>query len=139
MSSLFDLMRKTNEAQAVRLGLPINRQYSDDELVESIQALADAEHELALELGTMSSDEYMGKLGPDEQRLLNELNRKLIPFRVTVTLPDRTEQINILATDACHANIRVVEMVFGDFDSEKPQSFRVKVEPVQTCNLRRAA
>lgn len=135
MSSLFDMMRKTNEAQAVRLGIPVSRQFSDSELIDSMQALVDAERELY----GMNEDERLGKLGPDEKRLLDELNRKLIPFRVTVTLPDRTEQINILATDACHANIRVVEMIFGDFDAEKPQSFRVKVEPVQTRNLRRAA
>jgi hypothetical protein len=136
MSSLFDLMRKTNEAQAVRLGIPVSRQFSDDELIDSMQALADAEREL---YGDMSTEERLGKLSEEEQRMLNELNRRLIPFRVTVTLPDRIEQINILATDACHANIRVVEMVFGDFDAEKPQAFKVKVEPVQTRNLRRAA
>lgn len=133
--SLFDLMRKTNEAQAVRLGIPVSRQFSDDELTDSMQAMADAERKLY----GMTEDERLGKLGEEEQRMLNELNRRLIPFRVTVTLPDRTEQINILATDACHANIRVVEMVFGDFDAEKPQAFKVKVEPVQTRSLRRAA
>jgi hypothetical protein len=137
--SFFDLMRKTQEAQAVRLGLPINRQYSDDELVESIQALNEAEHELSLELGTMSTDERLGKLGPDEQRLLNELNRKLIPFRVTVTTASNIETINILAAHSCAATIQVVEMLFGEFDADKPEAFKLKVEPMKQRDLRRAA
>lgn len=137
--SLFDMMRKSQEAQAVRLGLPIDRKYTDDDLVESIQALNEAEHDLELELYGMTDDERLGKLGPDEQRLLDELNRKLIPFRVTITLPDRVETINILAPDAVAANLRAAELLFGEFDTDKPKAFKLKVEPVQVRDLRRAA
>lgn len=138
--TLFQMMRKTQEAQAVRLGLPINRQYSDDELVESIQALQEAEHDLALELGVMSTDERLGKLGADEQALLDELNGKnLIPFRVTVTTASQIETINILAPNSCAATVQVVEMMFGEFDADKPEAFKLKVEPVKQRDLRRAA
>lgn len=140
MSSLFEMMRKSQEAQAVRLGLPIDRKFSDDDLVEAIQALAEAEHDLELELyGGMSTDERMGKLGPDEQRLLNEMNRKLIPFRVTVTTASNIETINILAAHSCAATIQVVEMLFGEFDADKPEAFKLKVEPMKQRDLRRAA
>jgi hypothetical protein len=139
MSPLFDLLRKSNEAQAVRLGLPVDRQFSDDELVESIRALEEAEHDLALEFGTMSRDERLGKLSPDEQRLLNEMDSKMLPFSVTVSTAAWIERINILAPDACAANIRAVEMMFGEFDTDKPQAFRIKVEPVKSRGVRRAA
>lgn len=140
MSDFFEMMRKHGEAQAVRLGLPVDRKYTDDELVESIQALAEAERDLALEFyGTMSTDERLGKLGPDEQRLLDELNRKLIPFRVTVTTAKGVEQISILAPHSCAATIRVVEMLFGEFDADKPEAFKLKVEPVKLRELKRAA
>lgn len=137
--SLFDMMRKSQEAQAVRLGIPVSRQFSDDELVESIQALAEAEHDLELEMYGSDPRNEGVPLSAPELKNLHEINGKLIPFRVTLTLPDRTEQINILATDACNANVRVVEMIFGDFNADKPQAFKLKVEPVNArCALRAA-
>lgn len=136
---LFDMARKHQEAQAVRLGLPIDRKFSDDELVESIRALAEAEHDLALEFGGMSTAERLCALSAEEQRQLAELTRKLIPFRVTITLQDRTEKLNVLATDSCMATIRVFELVFGELDTEKPESFKLKVEPVKVRGDQRRA
>lgn len=134
--SLLDMMRKANEAQAVRLGIPVSRQFSDNELADSMTALADAEREF---YGLDPRDESGCPLSPVEQHKLDELSRRLIPFCVTVVTADRTEQINVLAAHACAANVMVVEMLFGEFDAEKPQSFKIKVEPVQSRNLQRAA
>lgn len=118
MSELLTLMRKTNEAQAVRLGVPVQRQFSDDELAGSMELLAEAEAEL---------------YGLDPR------NRKLIPFRVTVTTAAGAKQINVLATDACMANVRAAEIMFPDFGCEKPMAFKIKVEPVNVVQLKEAA
>lgn len=139
-SPLFEMMRKHQEAQAVRLGLPINRHFSDDELVDSMSALAEAEHDLALEMyGTDPRDESGCPLSGPEVATLHELNRKLLSFRVTVTLPAQVEQINVLATDACMAIVKAFEIMFPDFEDDKPQAFKIKVEPVKLASLRRAA
>lgn len=128
MNNLLNLMRKTNEAQAVRLGVPVQRQFSDDELAGSMELLAEAEAEL---YGLDPRDESGGPLSAPEVAKLHELNGKMIAYHVTVTLPDRVETINVLAAHACAAIILVVEMLFGEFDAEKPQSFKIKVEPVR--------
>lgn len=129
MSDFFEMMRKHGEAQAVRLGLPVDRKYTDDELVESIQALAEAEHDLELEMyGSDPRMESGCALSPPELKLLREMDRRLIPFIVTVETAEKAETINILAPDSITANIRVVEMLF-DFDAEKPQAFKISVAP----------
>lgn len=130
MSTFFDLMRKTQEAQAVRLGLPIDRKFSDDELAESMIALSDAEREL---YGLDPRDESGCPLSPPEMQKLRELEGKMIAFRVTITLsPDRVETINVLAANAVSANVLVVDQLFGDcFDTDKMQSFKIKVEPLK--------
>lgn len=134
--SLFDLMRKTNEAQAVRLGVGVPRQFSDEELAPSMALLSQAERDLL----TMTPAERLGELSPVEQAALNDLNAKtLIPFRVTVTTDDRLEVVNVLAPDACAAMMQAVEMLFGDFSAIKPKSIKVKVEPIPQTFLRRAA
>lgn len=133
---LFTFMRKTNEAYAVRHGLPVERQFSDAELVESHKGLSEAERDL---LG-MQPAERLGELSAIEQAALNDLNATtLIPFRVTVTTNDRLEVVNVLAPDACSANIQIMEMLFGDFDAIKPKAIKIKVEPVKVSELRRAA
>lgn len=134
--SLFDLMRKTQEAQAVRLGVNVSRQFSDEELAPSMELLSEAERELL----TMTPAERLGELSPVEQAALNDLNAKtLIPFRVTVTTDNRLEVVNVLAPDACSANVQIIEMLFGDFDAIKPKAIKVKVEPINQSFLRRAA
>lgn len=134
--SLFDLARKTQEAQAVRLGLDVPRQFSDEELAPSMELLSQAERELL----TMQPAERLGELSAVEQAALNDLNAKtLIPFRVTVTTDDRLEVVNVLAPDACAAMMQAVEMLFGDFSVVKPKRFKVKVEPIKASELRRAA
>lgn len=136
MSTLLDLMRKTTEAQAVRLGIPVVRQFSDDELASSMAELESAERELY----GMKREERLGELSDVEQAALNDLNAKtLIPFRVTVTTDDRLEVVNVLAPDACSANVQIIEMLFGDFDAIKPKAIKVKVEPINQSFLRRAA
>lgn len=133
---LFTFMRKTNEAYAVRHGLPVERQFSDDELVESHKGLSQAERDLLC----MQPAERLGELSAIEQAALNDLNAKtLIPFRVTVTTDDRLEVVNVLAPDACAANVQMMEMLFGDFDAIKPKAIKIKVEPVKVSELRRAA
>lgn len=135
--TLFDLMRKTQEAYCVRHGIPVDRQFSDDDLADSQRTLTEAEREL---YGTMTADERMGRLGPEEQALLDELNAKnLIPFRVTVTTARQIETINILAPNSCAATVQAVEMMFGEFDADKPEAFKLKVEPMKQRDLRRAA
>lgn len=125
----FDLMRKSQEAQAVRLGVSIPRKLSDEEIAPSMQALSDAECDL---YGDMSIEERLGKLSPCEQRLLNEMNLKLITFRVTVTTASNTETINILAHHSCAAAIQAVDILFGEFDADKPEAFRLMVEPTRS-------
>lgn len=133
---LFTFMRKTNEAYAVRHGLPVDRQFSDAELVESHKGLSQAERDLLC----MQPSERLGELSAIEQAALNDLNAKtLIPFRVTVTTDDRLEVVNVLAPDACSANVQIIEMLFGDFDAIKPKAIKVKVEPINQSFLRRAA
>ncbi len=110
MSSLFTLMRKTQEAQAVRLGIAVARNFTDDELAESNRLLAEAERDL---------------YGP-----------RLIPFCVTVTTESGIEQLHILATDSCSANVQAVEMKLSGIN-DKP--FKVSVRPLKTEAMRRAA
>lgn len=136
MNNLLTLMRKTNEAQAVRLGVPVQRQFSDDELAGSMELLAEAEAEF---YGLDPRDESGGPLSAPEVTRLRELNRKLIPFRVTVTTAAGAKQINVLATDACMANVRAAEILFPDFDCEKPMAFKIKVEPINVVQLKEAA
>lgn len=126
--SLLQTAQQIQEAFCIRRGIPVARQFSDEQLAESHTNLAEAELEL---YGRMTRDEQFGRLAPEEQALLDELNRRLIPFRVTVTMADRTEQLSVLASDACMATVRVFEVIFGDFDSEKPQSFKLKVEAIR--------
>lgn len=134
--SLFTMMRKTQEAHAVRHGLPVTRQFSDDELATSMDMLSQAERELL----TMQRTERLGELSAVEQAALNDLNAKtLIHFRVTVTTNDRLEIVNVLAPDACAANVQIMEMLFGDFGVIKPKAIKIKVEPIKASELRRAA
>lgn len=134
---LFDMMRKTQEAYCVRHGISVDRQFSGDELADSQRTLTEVEREL---YPLMSADERMGRLGPEEQALLDELNGKnLIPFRVTVTTASQIETINILAPNSCAATVQAVELMFGEFDADKPEAFKLKVEPVNRSELRRAA
>jgi len=136
MSILFETMRKTQEAHAVRLGIPVARQFSDDELAGSMAELESAERELF----GMKPEERLGELSEVERAALNDLNAKtLIPFRVTVTTDDRIEVVNVLAPDACSANVQIMEMLFGDFGAIKPRAIKIKVEPIPASVLRRAA
>lgn len=135
-SPLFEMMRKTQEAYRVRHGLPVERQYTDDELVESMYGLDDAERILNRR---MSDEERLGRLSPDEQRLLDEMNRKNLPFHVTVTTEKGVEKVSILAPNAVAANVQAVEMLFGEFDTDKPEAFKLKVEPVRVPAMKRAA
>lgn len=136
MSELLTLMRKTNEAQAVRLGVQVERQFSDDELAGSMELLAEAEAEF---YGLDPRDESGGPLSAPEIAKLRELNRKLIQFRVTVTTSAGAKRINVLATDACMANVRAAEIMFPDFDCAKPMAIKIKVEPVNVDQLKEAA
>lgn len=77
--------------------------------------------------------ELFGKLSPVEQAMLDDLNTKtLIPFHVTVTVPGvGREQINLLAPTSCDAVIRALEIMFPDFDEEKPAGgLAIKVEAI---------
>lgn len=133
---LFTFLRKTNEAYAVRHGIPVERKFSDAELVESHKGLSEAEREIY----GMTETERLGELSAVEQAALNDLNAKtLIPFRVRVVAPNVFETINVLAPDAISANLQVVAMLFGDFDAVKPPRFKIKVEPIKVSELRRAA
>lgn len=136
--TLFQMMRKTQEAYCVRHGIPVDRQYSDDELADSHRTLTEVEREL---YPLMSDDERLGRLGPEEQALLNELNDKsLIPFRVTVAVPGLApEQVNVLAPHACNAVTMALELMFPDFDSVKPTGgIQIKAEAI-SAKFRRAA
>jgi hypothetical protein len=135
--SLFQMMRKTQEAYCVRHGIPVDRQFSDDELADSQRTLTEVERELY----GMTDDERMGRLGPEEQALLDELNGKnLITFRVTVTVPGRMpDQINVLAPHACNAVTMALELMFPEFDSVKPTGgIQIKAEAI-SAKSRRAA
>lgn len=139
MSVLFDLMRKTQEAYCVRHGIPVERQFSDAELAPCAEGIAQAEREL---YGFMSDEERIGRLGPEEQALLDELNGKsLIPFRVTVTVPSLApEQVNVLAPHACAALTMALEALFPDFDSVKPVAgLKIKVESITAAPPARIA
>lgn len=136
MSTLFDLMQKTQEAQAVRLGVPVARQFSDEELAGSMAELDAAERELY----GMKREERLGQLSEVEQSALNELNAgTLIAFRAIVTTDDRLEVLNVLAPDSCAATMQIMEMLFGDFEAVKPRAIKIKVEPIRLEAQRRAA
>lgn len=136
MSQLYTLMLKAQEAQAVRLGIEIPRQFTDAELAESTALLEQAEREL---YGADPRDESGCPLSAAELTKLRDLDRKVIPFLVTVTTAEGATQINVLATDACMASTRAAEIMFPDFDCEKPMAFKIKVEPINVVKLKEAA
>jgi hypothetical protein len=69
-------------------------------------------------------------LSQDEEECAGKL---MLPFRVTVTVPNRIpEQLSILAASSCDAVMRAFELLFPDFDSVKPHGgLKVAVEPVR--------
>lgn len=136
MSDLFEMMRRSQEAQAVRLGIPVARQFSDEELAGSMAELESAERELF----GMKREERLGQLSEVEQSALNELNAgTLIAFRAIVTTDDRLEVLNVLAPDSCAATMQIMEILFGDFEAVKPRAIKIKVEPIRLEAQRRAA
>lgn len=91
--------------------------------------------------GSIAADELFGRLSPVEQSMLDDLNTKtLIPFSVAVTVPGvGREQINLLAPTSCDAVIRALEIMFPDFDEEKPGGgLAIKVEAITPSNRRAA-
>lgn len=114
MSELLTVMRRANEAHAVRFGIAVERQFTDADLECSNAALDEIEAKL-----------YRGG--------------SLIPFRVTVTTAGGTEQVNIIATDACMANMNAVELLFPGFDCEKIMAIKIKVEPLHVAQIKEAA
>jgi hypothetical protein len=136
----FKIAQQTQEAYCVRHGIPVERKFSDDELVDSHMHIAGAERELS---GDMSTDERLGRLSTDEQRLLDALDtRPLIPFRVTTSLAGQpAEQISILARTSCDAAIQAVQLLFLDAGDCITTGFKVKGEPIRamTCPSQEAA
>ena len=134
MNKPFDFMtmaRKVQEAHCVRHGIEIERHFTDEQLAESDSVLAEVEAEL---YGHSPLGELVGQLSPEEQAILGEITAKtLIPFRVTVTVPGHApEQIGLIAQHACDAVTKAIEIMFPDFDSEKPTGgFSIKVEAVR--------
>lgn len=53
-------------------------------------------------------------------------------YCVTVTVDNQvTEQLRVLATNPCDANVIAIELLFGDFDSVKPKrGLKISVEPI---------
>lgn len=116
----FKLAQQTQEAYCVRHGIQVSRQFTDEELSPCHDGIAEAEREL---LGVMTTDERLGHLSPVEQAMLDEFStKKLIPFRVSVTVPGHApEQIGLIAAHACDA-----------VDSEKPAGgLAIKVEALR--------
>ena len=111
MTDLFALAEKQMEAQAVRLGIPISRRYSDNELAIAMEVLAEAEQQI--------------------------YGSPLLPFRVTVTVDGKAEQINMIERDSCSAIANALELAFAD--CSKPGAFKVKVEPLHVAELKVAA
>ena len=102
-------MQKINEAYCVRNGLPVDRKFSDTDLIEANAGIASA-----------------------EQELYGEINRRrLIPFRVSVTMPDRTEQVSIVAASSCDATVQAIQLLFSDSDECASTGFKVKVEAIR--------
>ncbi len=134
----FKIAQQTQEAYCVRHGIPVSRQFTDEELAPCHEGIADAEREL---YGVMTTDERLGHLSPVEQAMLDEINtKKLIPFRVSVTVPGRApEQIGLIAAHACDAVTKAMEIMFPDFDSEKPAGgLAIKVEAIKSTTRRAA-
>lgn len=123
-------MQKINEAYCVQNGIPVERKFSDADLTTAAACIADAEREL---YGDLSQDERLGKLGADEQRLLDELNaRPLIPFRVTASLAGHpVEQLSILARTSFDAAVQAIQLLFFDAGDCITTGFKVKVEPIR--------
>ena len=127
----FTIAKQVQEAHAVRHGYPVNRQFSDAELAPSKSLIAEVEAEL---YGQSPLGELVGQLSPEEQAILGEITAKnLIPFRVTVSIPGRApEQIGLIAEHSCDAVTKAMEIMFPDFDSEKPDgALSIKVETVR--------
>lgn len=135
---LFDLMRKTQEAYCVRAGIPVARKFSDVELTDSMQGLAEAERELYGDGD--ARQELVGPLSAAERKILGDLDRRMMGFRVTVAMPNAMpETVNLMALHSCEAVTKALELMFPDFDSEKPVGILgVKVEPI-SAKTRRAA
>ena len=134
---LLKIARQTQEAYCVSHGIPVTRQFSDAELAPSHDHIADAERDLY----GMTRDERLGRLSPDEQAQLNELNgRTMIPFRVSVTVPGHApEQIGLIAVHACDAITKAMEIMFPDFDSVKPETgLAIKVEAIKSTTRKAA-
>ena len=83
---------------------------------------------------------YSG-LSPSERGLLAAMNAKtLIAFRLTVAFDGKkAENISLLATDACHAISQGIEIMFPDFDAEKPRTgMSIMAAPINECIWRPA-
>lgn len=127
--SLFVAMQKITEAHCDKQGIPINRRFSADELAESAQEISEAERLL---------QDGGCPLSPDERALFDELDRRTIPFAVAVTTPIGSRQIVVLASDACMATLHALDRLF-EFNTPKPQSFKIRVEPVKQAGSLRVA
>lgn len=104
---LLQQFRKIDEAYRVRHGLPVDRQFSDDELAPSQEGLDHAEREL--------------------------FGETLIPFAAKVTFPGQAPvRLNILATHSCDAITRALEIACPDFDTVKPKGrIDIQVTPLR--------
>lgn len=135
MSTLdfFSTARKIQEAHALRLGLPVRRSFSDEELAPAYANLSTAEIERGI-YGIDPSDESGCPLSADEHRLLVELNAApMRRFRVAITLPNRFEQIDMLARTSCDAAVQTIQLLFSDADECARTGFKIKVEPVSAA------
>ena len=102
-------MQKINEAYCVRNALPVDRRFSDTDLTHASAGIAAA-----------------------EQALYGGINaRRLIPFRVSVTMPERTEQVSIVAASSCDAAVQAIQLLFSDSDECASTGFKVRVEAIR--------
>lgn len=66
------------------------------------------------------------------QAELSDLAVALRPYCVTIVADGmHIEQLNILAAHPCDANVKAMELIFGDFSGPKPTTLKISVEPVR--------
>ncbi len=87
----------------------------------------------------LSDDELLGYLTPEQDRALKIMvadihtekkPRRYLAFNVTVTADGYTQTIGVVERDSCAALLRVIDLLFPDFDTNKPKGLSMKAEEV---------
>lgn len=87
--------------------------------------------------GPTDDELWCGELSPNEQALLDELNRAERRFHVTISEPGQSIRREFVsATDSCAALLIAMRRVWPGWDTDKPEnSLSISVMPVETASV----